>query len=87
MGVIANPDADNEDPNRVTYPGCGWTGRFTVCAAAGCDTRFVPQPGYSTSRCPLHDPELQRPEVPSGFPAYKMQKARECPRCGDVVLA
>ena len=90
MGIPADPDGDG--PGRAgrfftqTCPKCGRSERCAMCQAEACEERFVPQPGYSTTRCPLHDPQLNKPEVPASYRAYKLRKAKECARCGEQLL-
>ena len=67
-------------------PSCGRRERGTICCDTKCDRRFVPQPGYSPRHCPLHDPELLRPEVPADFRIYKLDRARRCARCGEEIF-
>ena len=88
MGIPADPDHDPTIPLRpsVACPSCGHVEPVAVCRAPSCGARFFPQPGYSRTLCPLHDPQLEGAEIPTGFRDYKMAKARTCVKCGAQVL-
>jgi hypothetical protein len=90
MGSPAGPDSPRPPPapdgEPVTCPGCGWRQDAMTCTTPACDNRFFPQPGYSRSICPHHDPLFGDGPIPAGFRDYKMQKARACIRCADRLL-
>lgn len=90
MGIPADPDPPNHPGppagETVACPRCGWEHVVLTCAAPGCGRRFIPQPGYSRTLSPFHDPQLEGPQIPSGFREYKAQKSSQCVRCGVEIL-
>ena len=63
---------------------CGRHERCSRCQAEDCGQCFVPQPGYNTRLCPLHDDELDK--APGTYRAYKMKKSMQCAQCGERIL-
>ena len=90
MGIPAGPEAPSSSPlshgKPVTCPSCGWQQIVMTCAAPGCGRRFIPQPGYSSTLSPYHDPQLEGAHIPSGFREYKAARSTQCVRCGEPCL-
>lgn len=90
MGIPSDPDAPDlrgsSAGETITCPSCGWEHVVITCGAPECGRRFIPQPGYSQTRSPFHDPELEDTHIPSGFREYKAERSTQCVRCGTKIL-
>ena len=87
MGIPADPEAAPPPAGElVSCPSCGWEQAVVTCAAPDCGRRFIPQPGYSRTYSPFHDPHLEGPAVPSGLREHKAQRSTQCVRCGEEVV-
>ena len=60
---------------------CGTVSTATSCEEETCRTKFILQPGYSRTCCPLHDPALLVSTVPNSFRVRKFKNALRCPKC------
>ena len=60
---------------------CGTVSTATFCEKETCRAKFILQPGYSWTCCPLHDPVLLGPTVLNSFRLRILKKALLCPKC------
>ncbi len=80
--VACRPPAPGRFALEQLCPHCQWIVTAEFCDQDSCRRKFVPQPGYSSCCCPLHDPALLESRLPPGFRTMKFEKSLFCPRCG-----
>ncbi len=60
---------------------CGNISVATFCDEETCRRKFILQPFFSRTSCPLHDPALSVATVPIAVRLRKFGKALCCPKC------
>ena len=60
---------------------CSVISTATFCEEETCRRKFIFQPFFSRTRCPLHDPALLVATVPDAVRLRKFKKALRCAKC------
>ncbi len=60
---------------------CETISTATFCDEDTCRRKFILQPFFSRTCCPLHDPALLVSTVPNSIRLRKFKKALRCPKC------